>query len=89
MDKNSVNQQDYFGAVSALQKYDDLSCVTNGPAFLIEVCRAYIENSGDKKEFAFLEKVLTERGFVFTNKGVRHNKWADPRDGITAPQTSA
>lgn len=89
MDITTVTEQDYFGAISALREYRDLSCVTNGPAFLIKVCRAYIMISGDKKEEAYLNQLLTERGFVFTcaTTTAPSDMWTNPRDGISTPLT--
>lgn len=80
MDFNTITEQDYLGAISALRKYKDLSYVDNGPAFLLSVCEAYICNNIHAQET--LHNVLIERNFNFQMNAFERNKWTDPFDEI-------
>ncbi len=85
MDLNTITEQDYLGAISALREYEDLSYIDNGSAFLISACEAYICNSKDIHAQKTLYDVLLERDFYFQVNALEPNKWTNPFDEIMLP----
>ena len=86
MDLNTINEQDYCGAISSLEKYEDLSYIDNGPALLISICRAYIDSSKDSHAQKRLNDLLANRNFIFQSKACpEYNRWTDVFDEISLP----